>query len=461
MPDTVSDGALGPFPSGTFQRVADLALSLSADQIPEATLRRASLLLLDTLAICATSAPMEAGRIGRETATRLFSAGSEKDAARMLFDGRKVSVAGAVYAGATQTDNLDGHDGYNPAKGHVGVAVVPALAALAERHPDLSGREALAALVVGYEIACRAGLALHATVADYHTSGAWNALGVAAMAVRLMGGDAECLRQALGIAEYHGPRSQMMREIATPTMLHDGSGWGGLAGITAAILARSGFTGAPAVSVEADEAASFWAGLGEDWLTDEQYIKPYPTCRWGHGAIDAARMILNRDAPDIRAIAEIRINTFEAGAALYSGMPRTTSEAQYSLPFAVAAMLAHGRVGVAEITGAGLADPVVATLVSKTQVSVERRHEARFPAGRWADVELVMQDGRRLASGDTDARGGPTTPFTDDEIIAKYQEFAGSALGQDRANALLQAGLALTDGASRFADLAAHLYRPL
>jgi hypothetical protein len=70
-------------------------------------------------------------------------------------------------------------------------------------------------------------------VSDYHTSGAWNALGVAALGCRLRACP-DTLRHALGIAEYHGPRSQMMREIANPTMLHDGSGMGALVGMMAA-----------------------------------------------------------------------------------------------------------------------------------------------------------------------------------------------------------------------------------
>ncbi|MEQ9039065.1 MAG: MmgE/PrpD family protein [Silicimonas sp.] len=461
MPDTRPDAASDSVGGATLQSVSDFALGMRAEDIPATTRKRASLLMLDTLAICAAAAPMEAGRIGRETAARLFAAGNDGDRARMLFDGRPVSLAGAVYAAATQTDNLDAHDGFNPAKGHVGVAVVPALAALTEAVPELSGPDALAALVVGYEIASRAGVALHGTVPDYHTSGAWNALGVAAMAVRLRCGDAECLRQALGIAEYHGPRSQMMREIATPTMLHDGSGWGGLAGITAAVLAEIGFTGAPAATVETDEVARYWKDLGRVWLTDQQYIKPYPTCRWGHGAVDAARTVLERNGVDPERIAEVRINTFAAGAALVSGMPRTTSEAQYSLSFAVAAMLATGKLGIGEITGPGLCDPRVAGLVAKTVVKVEPRHEARFPAGRWSDVELVMDDGRILVSGDVDASGGPDTQFNDDEIIAKYRMFAIPALGETRAEVMLTAGLALTDPGSRFADLAQHLYAPV
>jgi 2-methylcitrate dehydratase PrpD len=128
--------------------------------------------------------------------------------------------------------------------------VVPALCALAEAKPDLTGREALAAMVMAYEVAARAAVALHTSVSDYHTSGAWNGLGVAALGCRLRGLRPDTLRHALGIAEYHGPRSQMMREIANPTMLHDGSGMGALTGMMAVLLAEDGFTGAPAITVE-------------------------------------------------------------------------------------------------------------------------------------------------------------------------------------------------------------------
>ena len=441
----------------TLARVTRFALHLAPGDIPPEAMDSAALLLLDTLGIVAAAGPMTAGVIARDTAAMLFGAGSVGPAARILFDGRQVSAAGAVFAAATQTDNLDGHDGYNPTKGHIGVVTVPTLAAMAEAR-DLSGPEALVALIVGYEVAGRAGIALHATVSDYHTSGAWNALGVAAMVARLRGLSAVQLREALGIAEYHGPRSQMMREIATPTMLHDGSGWGALAGMTAAVMAEHGFTGAPAVTVEAAEAAPFWDDLGQFWQIGQQYVKPYPTCRWAHAAVDAARELMQAHNLRHDQIAEVRIRSFDNAVALFRGMPDTTSLAQYALPFPVAVMLVHGRIGLEHISGAGLADPLVAGLVARTTVTAEARHEARYPAGRWADLDLVLHDGRVLSSGDTHARGGPERPFDRAEIVAKFHEFADPVLGVDRALALRDAVLGLTRADSRFGDVAQHLY---
>jgi 2-methylcitrate dehydratase PrpD len=438
-------------------RVTRFALHLSPGDIPADAMDRAALMLLDTLGIVAAAGPMAAGVIARDTAAMMFGAGEGAPAARMLFDGRRVSAAGAVFAAATQTDNLDGHDGYNPTKGHIGVVTVPTLAALAEAC-DLSGPQALASLIVGYEVAGRAGIALHATVSDYHTSGAWNALGVAAMAARLRGLSDAQLREALGIAEYHGPRSQMMREIATPTMLHDGSGWGALAGMTAAVMAERGFTGAPAVTVEAPEVAAHWDDLGRFWQINAQYVKPYPTCRWAHAAVDAAREVML--AHDLRhdQIARVHVRSFDYAADLFQGMPDTTSKAQYALPFPVAVMLVHGRIGLEHISGAGLSDPVVAAMVARTTVEAHPRHQARYPAGRWADVDLHLTDGRVLSSGDTHARGGPERPFGQAEIVAKFHEFADPVLGATRAAALRDAVLALPRADSRFAHVAQHLY---
>lgn len=446
--------------TSTFKRVAEFALNRPADQMPAQAQEAAAHMLLDTLGVLIAAGPMQAGVIARETAAALYASVDPSCSARMLFDGRRVSLAGAAYAAATQTDNLDAHDGFNPTKGHIGVVVIPALAALAEHRPDLTGPEALAAVITGYEIAGRAGLALHATVSDYHTSGAWNALGVAAMAARLRGFTPDQLRQALGIAEYHGPRSQMMREIANPTMLHDGSGWGALAGMSAAILAERGFTGAPAITIEEDCAAPFWADLGQDWQMCQQYVKPYPICRWAHAAIDGVRQVMRQHELTHPMIERIEINSFHQAACLFPGLPETTSQAQYSLPFSVAVQAVHGRIGVEHISGARLSDPLVAGIVDRIRVSEHDRHNARFPQGRWADVRVITKDGQTFESGDMNARGGPDVPMSRQEIIDKFHEFAAPFIGETRANKIETAVLGLVDGGAQYAQLAELIFDP-
>lgn len=114
----------------------------------------------------------------------------------------------------------------------------------------------MVALAVAYEVAYRAGLTLHGAVSEYHTSGrgrqsAWRRCLPTAGAQP--GADAPCG----GHRRYHGPRSQMMRCTDFPTMLRDGVGWGAPSGVMAAYLAElgfTGFTGAPAITVEGASA---------------------------------------------------------------------------------------------------------------------------------------------------------------------------------------------------------------
>ena len=443
-------------PTG-FELVRRFAEEIGHARIPPEVRHFASLLLLDTLGVAAAARALEAARIARNFAASSFAAGLGAPSARMTFDGRKVSPAGAVFAAAAQIDNLDGHDGYNPTKGHIGVVTIPALLTFAQVAPGgpegIDAATAITTLVLGYEIGARAGIALHATVSDYHTSGAWNALAVAAIGARLLKLSPDKLREALGIAEYHGPRSQMMRVIDSPTMLHDGSAWGALAGATAVYLAGQGFTGAPAVTVEAPEVDHIWRDLGENWVVHRHYIKPYPICRWTHALIDSALQLRRDHGLTGVDIAAIELTSFHEATRLYREVPTTSPVAQYSICYPVAAALVRGRVGVEEIEGPGLADPEAARLVAATTVHESAEYNARFPADRWGEVTLVLRDGRRVSSGPRNARGGPENPIGEDEIIAKYRDYAGTALGAAHAQAIEDAVRRLAEPTAPFAPL--------
>ncbi len=441
----------------TFDDIADFTLGATA--IPDSALDFAATLLIDTLGVTAGAAGLEVSHIARNHAARFMSAASDNDAATLLFDGRRASIPGAAFAAATQIDNLDAHDGFNPVKGHIGCAVVPALCALAEHMPALSARKALEAMTLSYEIAGRAGLALHGTVSDYHTSGAWNALGVAALGARLRGMDAARLRDAFGIAEYHGPRSQMMREIANPTMLHDGSGMGAFTGLMAVLLAEDGFEGAPAITIEAEEAATYWQDLGQRWTVVENYIKPYPICRWAHAAIDALGTLIDTHGLSASDVAKIDVRTFEEAAALFPAMPSTTSQAQYSLPFALGARLVHGRVGPDEIAGDALTDSKIAAVLDKITVTEDRSHSDRFPIDRWSDVTVVTTDGQTFASGDTQAKGGQEVPMSLSEVEEKFHTMA-AALTNARRSKIWAMREQMMDPDIPFADLLTLLHAP-
>jgi 2-methylcitrate dehydratase PrpD len=428
--------------AAAFADVPTFARTLAFVDLPSAVVLRAQRLLLDLIGIAAAGSRTPAAAIARAYAAA--ESGGGEHGARILFDGARAGLAGAAFAGATTIDAVDGHDGHALTKGHAGVAVFPALLAYVDGGavPAVDGREFITCLVLGYEIATRAGIALHATVADYHCSGAWNALACAAIGGRLLGFDHERARHALGIAEYFGPRGQILRVCAAPTMLKDGSGWGAHAGVTAALLARAGFTGAPALSVEGEAARGHWSDLGTRWRISEQYVKAYPVCRWAQPAVEAALALQRAHgfaATDVRAlgVASFR-QTIDLGAQCLH--PATSDEAQYSLRYAVAAALVFGRLGVAEIDPARLDDPQVARLIEAMTLHEDAALSARFPAERWARVSVTLGDGRVLQSAPARARGDPDNPLGDDELRAKFRDCAEPVLGGARA-ALLESAV--------------------
>jgi 2-methylcitrate dehydratase PrpD len=436
--------APGSMPTSAIGFLHDLSFA----DLPAPVVRQAQTCILDLLGVAAAGRRTLLSGIAHRHAIRYMAAGQGAPSARLLFNGGIASPAGAAFAGAATIDAFDAHDGHVLTKGHAGVAVLPAVLAFAdavsgEERRFQTGRSLLTAVAVGYELAIRAGIAFHATACDYHTSGAWNAIACAAIGARMMGLDREATRHALGIAEFNGPRSPMMRCIDHPTMLKDGSSWGAFSGVTAALLASDGFTGAPAVLVEDAGTAHLWADLGSRWRILEQYFKPYPVCRWAQPAIEA--MLTLRRRHDVRPerIERISVETFHEAARLAARTPATTEQAQYSLPFPVAAAAVRGRVGAGEIAPKAFTDSLILRLSRSVELAECAEFNARFPAERWARVTLLLDDGTSLTSDPTTTRGDPDSPLGPAELTGKFRKLANPVLGEARAGRLevLVAGL--------------------
>ncbi len=428
------------------KRVLDFLYDTRWNDLPVEAQKMSVTCLRDLLGVAAGALQTDASRIICDHAVMHYGAGPDSPSARLLFDGRSVSPSGAALAGAMAIDSLDGHDGYRPTKGHIGAWALPAILAVADAGgTSMNGRDLLTHLAIAYELGSRLGVAQHATVPDYHASGSWGAVGSAAVASRMLGLDAATAREAMGIAEYHSPRSQMMRCIDHPTMVKDSSGWGAMTGISSAYMAQSGFTGAPALIVESPDCADEWQDLGQRWLITEQYFKPYPVCRWAQAAIAAAQSLQAAHDFTPGMIERIEIVTFHQGCRLDHPRPTTTEQAQYSLPFPVAAILTKGKCGAAEIT-TGLYDPDILHLADRIEMVEDDEYNRRFPAERVARAVIELNDGRRLESPTTQADGDPETPLSDDVFRMKFRDLAGPMLGDTAADTVWNMAGNLADG---------------
>ncbi len=199
----------------------------------------------------------------------------------------------------------------------------------------------------------------------------------------------------------------------------------------------SGFTGAPALTVEDDAVREIWGDLGERWRILEMYFKPYPVCRWGQPAIEAALEVRRAHAFAPEDIGAIDVFTFHEATRLDQHEPATTEEAQYSLPFPVAAALVRGGLVPEDIAGDALTDDRVLAVSRKIRLVDDPALSARFPAERYARIRVELADGRIVESGTLPARGDAETPLSDDEITAKFHALADGPLGS-RANLIEQ-----------------------
>ena len=145
----------------------DFVFTTRFEDLPAAVQRIMERSVLDTLGVAAVGTTTAMGRATADYVRAHHCPGPEGPTARLLFQGQAVSPEGAALASAYAIDSIDAHDGHSPVKGHAGSGIFPALLAFSEdlrnQGKPLSGPDFLAAMAIGYEVAYRAGLALHAT----------------------------------------------------------------------------------------------------------------------------------------------------------------------------------------------------------------------------------------------------------------------------------------------------------
>jgi 2-methylcitrate dehydratase PrpD len=403
---------IGGAAAGTTGFIRDLAW----DDVPADVAGRLSLLLADLAAVCVAGRPAPASEMAADHAAAVYPGGD----AVCLLDGRRTGAVGAAWANGVLANVLDMDDGHRLTKGHPGAVVIPAVLAVAQM-TDATPDELALAVLVAYEIAVRAGVALHGRDPSYHASGAWGSLGAAAATARLLRLDDEQIGHALGLAEYHAPIAPIMRSVAEPQMTKDACAWGASLGVESGLLASRGFT-----SLRPEYLEEAHGDLGSSWRVSELYVKAYPCCRWTQGAIRAALEAAGGRALAPGDVEAVTIRTFAAAAALARMVPTTTEEAQYSLVWPVATVLARGGFTVADALGPWDA-PELEAMADRTEVVVDPVLTDAFPDRRLTAVEVRLRGGEVLSAGPLEARGEPGDAGWEDVVRDKVRALVDPA----------------------------------
>jgi 2-methylcitrate dehydratase PrpD len=419
------------------------------ESLPREVREKARLHALDTLGLALAS---HAQAYAAPSLAGIAAAAGAGDCT-VIGDERRLPPRDAAFANGLLMHGLDYDDTHPASIVHPSVVGLPAALAVGEQL-DASWNDVLAAYVIGVETAIRIGAAAQGGFhhAGFHATGIVSHFGAALAAGKLLGLSEDQLVAVQGIAASTASGVQVfLEEGAWSKRLHPG--WGALAGITAAHLARSGFV-APTRPYEGrfglfeshlhegtadhDKIAE---GLGKEWRFLETAIKPYPVCHFIHGCLEAALELHGtfslRDLDQVMVSLPAETLPIVAEPADAKQHAATEYEAKFSAQFVVAKALLRGRFGLAELTPAALSDPATQALAMKVLCRADP--QAQFPRYYSGSVSIVLKDGRELHRRVPINKGAGPRALSAQDIEAKFLANAILRLDQSRAQSALDA----------------------
>jgi 2-methylcitrate dehydratase len=281
--------------------------------------------------------------------------------------------------------------------------------------------------------------------------------GAPAGAVKVLGLERDKVAHALGIGAYLCPlpACRDWEEAVSKSMIrYVPVGWVSQGAVTAALLAKEGFTGNPSVL---DGAYGFWQfycaqrwdpevivdGLGDHWRFMEMTYKTYPCCVFLHSQLDAFKGIIeaNRLLPeDIDSVESYSIPLL-ANTAPYD--VQTQVDVQFSLPFVLSAAAHRIRVGADwRQDHATIRDPSVRAFMQRVAMTVDPKaiEKKQDNPRSWPARVVVKAKGRSYEEESGYARGTnhADSRVSDEDLIAKFRSNASRLLTPERTDRAIE-----------------------
>ena len=428
------------------RQLAEFAASLTHGQIPSAIRARAIDILVDQIGVEIGCSDLPWARQVRESCR---CAGGAAEATVVRY-GDRLPVATAAFINSTFGHSFEYDDGNPKFHGHAGAELIPSLLSVGERD-HISGRDFLTAFVAAYEVRGHIGWALSPEMAkrggpQYSTT--CGPFGVAAGVARLLGLDAEGIRNAMGIAGgFSGGLMQYDQGGGSVKRIY--TAIAASAGIQSAHLARAGITGPEGILEGARgllriysseyKAQRLTQDLGKQWMFETAYFKPYCCVGIIAAAIDGFRKIVTENclaADDIESV----VVGYPKGYDLHAGgtSPHDILGMQFSTSYSLALTLLKGGNTPREYTAEALTDPAVREFADRVSVKEDAEltsgYEGRLPAR----VVVGSRAGRRSEELVINARGSPGAPLTSDQVDDKFRSQVAAVLGDARCDKLLR-----------------------
>lgn len=437
------------------EQLARFVTGLGAEALPEAVLRYAKRLLLDSLGCQLAGSALPWSRACYETLRRTRSG----QHATVVGSGLRLAPDDAAFLNALYCHANESDDTHLKSPTHPGQVAVPAALALAE-YAGAGGRDFLRAMVAAYEVQIRIAWACSPYLQDagHHPPPGVGPFGGAAAAATLLGFDLERTLNAFGIAGSHaaGLLEYTLDNEAGGSVKRLHAGIAAMSGVRAGLFAEAGITGPHGilegrkgffrVFAGQYDPERLSAGLGRDFLLLETGLKPHACCHFIHGYLDALDQARSQRpfGPGEVAAVTLFANSRQALEHVCSiARPRDVLGAQFSAAFSLAMRLHHGGRGVAGGNGfwdylsVDLADPGLRATACKVRAELAATSESSG-LDRSAGLEVLLRDGTRIKATVPYARGLPENPLSDAEVEEKFRALAGPLVAPQRLDRIVE-----------------------
>ena len=426
----------------TSERLARYSSEFSYDRLPAKTVHQAKRLLLNTICCCIPGFYGLSSKIIRNT---IKEVGGIPECT-IIGSSTKTSCENATLINGSSSHYWDARDWYGGPidQCHPSDNIAVALA-LAERQ-DSSGKQLLAAIVLGYEVVCR--LIDHAGIFDDgFDSATYAAYSTPAIAGYLLGASTEQIVNAMGVSGCLSnalvqSRSGVLSMLKVPAFHLVAR-----QAIFASLLAQNGFTG-PKEIFEGDNgfcrriAGDFdiprlGGEEGEDFKVHQTVMKQFSVGFSAQSAVRAAienvleNDIESDDVEEVRVKLATRAVNFMAGSKVKWEVTNTES-AQNSAPYCIAVAI-HDRLATPnQFTLEKIMEPSVRNLMQKIKITSDKDIDKLYPQMQQAEVTIKIKGGKEYTKRADYPIGHPMSPASDDQLAYKFRTYTKDLLSESQ-----------------------------
>lgn len=437
--------------AGIVQILGQFAAETTFEKLPREVVLEAKRRLLDVIGIGLSASTTQKGKDIIEFVQTKKSAGKSS----IWGSSGRTSALYSAFTNGTMTFHLELDDVHRTSHTHPGVSVIPAALALCEEY-KLSGKDLIVAIVVGYELLARVGLAVSPSIYTDRTflaPGTLAAIGAAAAAAKLKKLSADQIAGTIAATSYIAPIAAFESYSKGAPIKEIIMGWSAITGMHAADLASSGF-GGPDSAFEGDfgffktvsnkyDQSRATDHIGEEFEILKTGIKPYACCRQHHSAIDAMFELREKYSLKPEDVKTIKVRTFKVASRGNDKNPTGIAAAKYSLPYTMAVSLIYGKAWREQYTVELTNDPKVRLLASKVEVAPDTELEKLYDEKWPAIVEVETVSGRKIESLKYIPHGEPEYPLTEQEIKNKFMSLAQDAVSKEKAETIMESILSI------------------